>query len=92
MARMRLPFCGRHSLISGDAVTARRGHHRVGDVVTPRARPHLGRRRSHDSPEAIPEPETQSRLAQGQPRAGDTVMTHPTTSRAMLRKVSNSAD
>jgi hypothetical protein len=33
--------------------------------------------RSHDSPKANPRWETQSQLAQGQPRAKDTVMTRP---------------
>jgi hypothetical protein len=47
----------------------------VGDIVTTRPRPSPGGRGSHDSPEAIPGRETQSRLARGQPRAGNAVMT-----------------
>jgi hypothetical protein len=42
-----------------------------------RPRPSSGERRSHDSPEANPGRETQSRLARGQPRAGDAVTTRP---------------
>jgi hypothetical protein len=40
-----------------------------------RARPTLGERHNHDSPDANPRRETQSRLTRGQPCAGDIVMT-----------------
>jgi hypothetical protein len=50
---------------------------RVGDAVTTHPRPSLGGRRSHDSPEANPRWETQSRLTRGQPRVGDAITTSP---------------
>jgi hypothetical protein len=62
----------------GDAVTIRP----MGDTVMTRPRPTMGGRGGHDSSEANLGRETQSRLAQGQPRVGDTVTTRPRPTRA----------
>jgi hypothetical protein len=48
-----------------------------GCEATTRPRPSPSGKGSHDSPKAIPKRDTQSRLARGQPWAGDAVTTHP---------------
>jgi hypothetical protein len=58
----------------GDAVTSRLRPTRAGDAIMTRLRPTSGGRCSHDSPEANPGRETQSRLVRGQPRVGEAVM------------------
>jgi hypothetical protein len=68
----------------------------MGDKVTTCSRPtpggihnhhsSEGGRRSYDSPEAIPRPETQSHLAQGQPQAREEVTTCPRLRDAVMTR------
>jgi hypothetical protein len=65
-----------------DVVTTRPRPPRAREAVTTRSRPTLGGRRGHDSPEASPGQEMQSRLARGQLQMGDAVMTRRRPTRA----------
>lgn len=82
----RSPSGERHSPGSREVVTTRLRLTSAGDAIMPRLRPPSGGRHNHGSKdghgshEATLERETQSRLAQGYPRAGDTFTAQETQS------------